>query len=329
MDFYRVSDDFVMISIYCVLALSWNLINGYAGLFSLGHAGFWAVGAYAGAATAIYLPLAFPELSGELLFAAGLIYSALAAGLAGLSLGLPCLRLRGDYLAIATLGFSIIITNVIKNIRALGGAVSFPMGDLKWPEGPIYDLSMRTEHYVFHLIFGLILLSVTILIMRNLKNSSHGRAILSIKDDELASELSGINTVKYKLTVFIIGASLAGMAGFQYATFRTKISPDTFNWTEGVRILLMVVLGGMGSISGTIIAVIILYELPEILRLSNITIFGTSVSQYWALIYALLLVLLMILRPQGMLGSREINLGGIYRFFARGKRAGRGARDDG
>jgi branched-chain amino acid transport system permease protein len=320
--FFRFSNDFVFICIYLVLALSLNLINGYAGLFSLGHAGFWAVGAYCGSAAIVYGYQAAPGAPGFLLFAAGLVAAVAGAALAGLLIGLPCLRLEGDYLAIATLGFSLIVVNVLNNLDVVGGSRSFPFGELSWPQGAIYDLRERVAHNVVHIVLAAAAVVLCTVVIRNLRRSSHGRAILSLGQDEVASRLSGINVVKYKLFVFVVGAAFAGVAGLLYATYSARITPDAFNFMEGVKILLMVVLGGMGSLSGTFISVVVLYEVPELLRLSRVTILGAPIADWWVIVYALLLVALMILRPQGLLGNREIT-DIVRRAFARRGREGR------
>jgi branched-chain amino acid transport system permease protein len=304
--FFRFSNDLILICIYLVLALSLNLINGYAGLFSLGHAGFWAVGAYCGSAFIVYAHYAAPAVPGVLLFAAAIAVAAAAAALAGLAIGLPCLRLQGDYLAIATLGFSLIVVNVLNNLNVVGGARSFPFAPLSWPDGALYDQRLRVSHNVVHLVLGVCAVALCAVVIRNLRHSGHGRAILSLREDEVASQHVGVNVVKYKLLVFVLGAAFAGLAGLLFATFNARITPDAFNFMKGVEILLMVVLGGLGSISGTFISVIILYEVPELLRLSRLTILGAPIADWWVIIYALLLILLMILRPQGLLGNKEL-----------------------
>jgi len=310
--FFTLSNDFVLICIYLVLALSLNLINGYAGLFSLGHAGFWAVGAYCGSAAVVYAHAAAPSLPGVPLFLFGGVVAVAAAALAGLAIGLPCLRLQGDYLAIATLGFSLIVVNVVTNLAVVGGSRSFPFDTLAWPEGMLYDLRLRVSHNVVHIILAAAAVAVTVVVIRNLRHSNHGRAILSLREDEVASELSGVNIVKYKLIVFVIGAAFAGLAGILFATYNARISIEEFGFMAGVTILLMVVLGGMGSLSGTFIAVILLYEIPERLRLTQFQLFGKPLADYWVVIYSLALILLMILRPQGLLGNRE--LGDMWPF---------------
>lgn len=297
-----------MICIYLVLALSLNLINGYAGLFSLGHAGFWAVGAYTGSAFVIYMNAAGYAAHPVLLFALAVFIAVIAAALAGLAVGLPCLRLRGDYLAIATLGFSLIVVNVLDNLGAVGGARGMPFETFDWPMHVIYQLKLsRAGHYILHMFLAGAAVVLCALVIRNVIRSSHGRAILSIREDELAGEMCGINIVKYKLFVFVLGAAFAGLAGILYATFIYRIEPRAFDFMEGVKILLMVVLGGMGSLSGTFIAVVVLYEVPVLLRLSTWRLLGYPVADYWAIIYALLLVGLMLLRPQGLLGNRELS----------------------
>jgi len=304
--FYRFSNDFVLICVYLVLALSLNLINGYAGLFSLGHAGFWAVGAYCGSAFIVYAHQGAPGVPGFVLFAGGMAAGVAAAALAGLVVGLPCLRLQGDYLAIATLGFSLIVVNVLDNLDVVGGSRSFPFGNLSWPEGALYDLRMRVGHDLVHMLLGAAAVWVCTLVIARLRYSSHGLAIVSLREDEVASQLCGVNIVKYKLFVFVLGAAFAGLAGVLYATYNARITPQAFSFMEGVKILLMVVLGGMGSLSGTFVAVIVLYEVPELLRLSRLTFFGAPIADWWVIVYALLLILLMILRPEGLLGNREL-----------------------
>jgi branched-chain amino acid transport system permease protein len=320
--FYRFANDFVMISIYLVLALSLNLINGYAGLFSLGHAGFWAVGAYVGSAFVVYVHEAYAVIPAWALFGGSLATGMLGAALAGLIIGLPCLRLKGDYLAIATLGFSIVVVNIIENINAVGGARSFPFGAHEKPDGAIFQLTARAQHNVVNMAFAFVAVVICAAVIRNLVRSSHGRAIQSIREDELAGEMCGINMVAYKLFVFVLGAAFAGMAGVLYATYQYRITAHAFDFMEGVRILLMVVLGGMGSMTGTFVAVIVLYELPELLRLSSLELFGYPVADYWKILYALLLIILMLARPQGLLGRMELSdLAAAFR--ARLGRAGR------
>lgn len=303
--FVRFSNDLVMMCVYLVLALSLNLINGYAGLFSLGHAGFWAVGAYAGSAFIVYTHQAAPAASGILLFAGGAAVATAVAALLGLAVGLPCIRLRGDYLAIATLGFSLIVVNVLNNLDFVGGSRSFPFEPLSWPEGCLYDLRSRAAHAWTHIILGTTAVAFCTFVIARLRHSRHGRAIVSLREDEIASELCGVNVVKYKLFVFMLGAAFAGLAGILYATYSARITPESFGFMEGVKILLMVVLGGMGSLSGTFLAVIVLYEAPELMRLSRLTVAGEPIADWWVIIYSLLLVALMTLRPQGLLGSRE------------------------
>ncbi len=324
--FSRLSNDFVLICVYLVLALSLNLINGYAGLFSLGHAGFWAVGAYCGSAFIIYSHQAGPGIPGALLFCGGITAAMGGAALVGLIVGLPSLRLQGDYLAIASLGFSLIVVNILNNLAVVGGASSFPFGGLVWPDGALYDLKARVAHNLTHIVLGVLAVGTCTLVIRNIRHSSHGRAILSLREDEVASAMCGVNVVKYKLLVFVLGAAFAGLAGVLYATYTTRIAPEAFNFMESVKILLMVVLGGLGSLSGTFIAVIVLYEVPELLRMSHVTIAGSPVADWWVMLYALVLVMLMILRPQGLLGSKELfECAGIRRLFGMAGRGGREA----
>ena len=295
-----------LIGIYLILTLSLNLINGFSGLFSLGHQGFWAIGAYSSAAFTVYLHQAAPSIPPLVLFAASIFAGIFFAGLFGMIVGVPCLRLRGDYLAIATLGFAEIIVIIFFNIDRLGGAVGFPGQAASWPESFIYRYG--TSQQIFFLALVYIMVILTIIFIRNLIRSSHGRAIISIREDELASELSGVNTNKYKVLVFIIGAALAGLAGALFAPYVNFFSPKSFRFDEGVKILLMVVLGGMGSLSGTVIATVLIYSIEEGLKFIKTPLWdGTTISDWWLVIYSVALITLMITRPEGLMGRKEIN----------------------
>ncbi len=272
-----------MCGIFAILSMSLNLINGYCGQFSLGHAGFWAVGAYSSAAFSIFFPIAIPNV---LLFLTSCIIAFICSSIAGLIIGVPCLRLRGDYLAIATLGFGEIIRIIIMNMDIVGG-----------PRG-LTDIPKLTNP--FWILFFTIL---TIIFMINLINSTHGRAIISIREDELAAESIGISTFKYKTFAFVVGAGFAGIAGALFAHITQFISPTNFTFMWSVIILLMIILGGMGSTSGAIIGAIILTLMPEILRF-----LGETISQWRMVVYSMLLIILMLIKPTGILGQKEINI---------------------
>jgi branched-chain amino acid transport system permease protein len=273
--------------IFIILAVSLNLINGIAGQFSLGHAGFWAVGAYTAAAFAVYVPLPLPNFL-NLLISCGVGFSA--ASIAGLVIGVPCLRLRGDYLAIATLGFGEIIRIIIINMDSVGGPRGFT------------DIPHWSN--IYWVYFWVV---VTIILKTNLLRGSHGRAIISIREDEIAAESMGINTFKYKTLAFVIGAGFAGLAGALYAHATQFLHPSGFTFMWSVTFLLMVILGGLGSITGSVIGAVVLTVLPEVLRMM-----GETVSQWRMVIYSLLLILLMLLRPNGLFGKHEINLGKLF-----------------
>ncbi len=255
-----------------ILAVSLNLINGFTGQLSLGHAGFMSIGAY--------VSVVFTQnLDAPFLLA--LFMACLGAALAGLVIGIPTLRLRGDYLAIATLGFGEIIRIILYNIEAVGGAAGIT-GIPKLTTWPW--------------LFGSVVL--TILVINNLTNSSYGRAIVSIREDEVASELMGINIVNYKILAFIVGAMFAGLAGGLYAHFFYIIKPNTFGFMKSFDVLVMVVLGGLGSTSGAVIAAIFVTILSTVLQ---------SFPELRMVLYAMVLIIVMIFRPQGLMGNKELS----------------------
>ena len=273
----------VLIGINIILATSLNLVNGHTGQFSLGHAGFMCIGAYASSAFTIYqgAPLlrAFGGgvFANNAVFLIALLVAGLAAALAGLIVGVPSLRLRGDYLAIVTLGFGEIIRVIVQNTDAIGG-----------PRG----LNMIPGFT--NLFWTFAVASVTVYVVANLVDSTYGRGFLAVRDDEIAAEAMGINTTKYKVLAFVLGAFFAGIAGALYAHYITFISPEGFNFMKSVDVVVMVILGGMGNIFGVVLAAALLTVLNEFLR---------SFEQYRMIVFALLLILMMILRPQGLLGG--------------------------
>jgi branched-chain amino acid transport system permease protein len=259
------------------LAVSLNLINGYTGQFSLGHAGFMGIGAYTAAMLTTSLGvLLLPALGNQawLLFALALLAGGLAAALAGLVVGVPSLRLKGDYLAIVTLGFGEIIRVVIQNIDAVGGSrglIGIPAyTNLFWT----YGIAALTVYVVWTLV-----------------NSTYGRGFIAVADDEIAAEAVGINTTRYKIAAFLVGAFFAGLAGGVYAHFKQYIAPQGFGFDRSIEIVVMVILGGMGNTAGVIIAAILLTVLGESLR---------QFGDYRMIIYSLVIIVLMILRPQGL-----------------------------
>ncbi|HVN85795.1 MAG TPA: branched-chain amino acid ABC transporter permease [Candidatus Binatia bacterium] len=267
----------VYIGINIILAVSLNLINGIAGQFSLGHAGFMAVGAYVSAAATM---LVWPHAPAALGLPVVLLVGGLAAALAGLLIGIPTLRLRGDYLAIATLGFGEIIRVVILNTEAVGGARG------------LFGIPTLAS---FASVYACALLCVGLL--WRLVHSAHGKALLAIREDEIAAAAMGIDTTRYKIIAFVVGAFWAGVAGGLFAHFIGYIHTNSFTFLKSIEIVVMVVLGGTGSISGAVLAAAALTVLPELLR------FG---AEYRMIIYSLLLIIMMLTRPAGLLGRSEI-----------------------
>jgi len=281
-----------------ILATSLNLVNGYTGQFSLGHAGFMSVGAYTAGMFTTYASGAWlgalkplgAFASNSLFFAIALCLGGLAAGLTGLVVGIPSLRLKGDYLAIVTLGFGEIIKVVIENVDTLGGSrgLSVPLGytNLFW----VYAMA-----------------AVTIYVIVSLVNSTYGRGFLTVRDDEIAAEAMGINTTKYKVLAFTVAAFFAGIAGGLYAHLTQFINPEGFNFLKSVDIVTMVILGGMGSTGGVVFAAIVLTILPEWLRWLSERPFLphwlAGLLENRMIPYSLLLILLMLLRPQGLFGG--------------------------
>ena len=259
------------VGIAIIMAVSLNLINGHTGQFSLGHAGFMAVGGY----TAGKLSLVI-SATGEAAwcFPVALIAGGLMAAVAGLLVGIPSLRLRGDYLAIVTLGFGEIIRVIIQNMESVGAA-----SGLKGI--PKYS----TLGWTFALA------AVTVYVITALVNSTFGRGFIAVHDDEVAAESMGIDTTRYKVTAFVTGAFFAGIAGGLYAHHKQFLSPTGFDWVRSIDFVVMVILGGMGRTVGVIAAAILLTLMPEMLR---------GIAEYRMIVYALLIILLMLLRPQGL-----------------------------
>jgi len=276
-------------SIYVILTLSLNLIIGFTGQVSLGHAAFFGIGAYMGSVMITYMDLPY-----ILSFFAAFF----TAGIAGVLLGIPTLRLRDDYLAIVTLGFGVIIEIIILNIDYLGG----PDGIFGIPS-PVIAGKKLTSKLDF-LIFNCTIMGLTILFMYRLTRSRVGRALAAIRDDELTAQVMGIHTTKYKILAFGLGAAFAGAAGSLYGSYIHYIQPQNFGLSASILVLCMVVIGGMGSIPGSIIGALILFILPEIFRtLSGIL---KSVGDYQNLMYGAALVLLLIVRPQGLMGKYRV-----------------------
>jgi branched-chain amino acid transport system permease protein len=280
-------DVIIKVGINIILAVSLNLINGYTGQFSLGHAGFMAVGAYTAAAVTMLLgPKILPHGTGPLfdlgpivLFVAALILGGLAAAIAGALVGAPSLRLKGDYLAIVTLGFGEIIRVIVRNIDSLGGALGLN--------------GIPNYTTLFWVAAVAIICTYVVLTM---VHSSYGRGFLAVRDDEVAAEAMGLNTTRYKIVAFVIGAFFAGMAGGLYGHYTLSIDPKGFDFNRSIEIVVMVIVGGMGNTLGVIAAAVLLTLLPEFLR---------PMAQYRMVLYSFLLIVLMLTRPQGLFNWRR------------------------
>ncbi len=285
----RVSAYFIQIAVIAgcnvILAVSLNLVNGFAGQFSIGHAGFMAIGAYTTAKISVavgdkwlapYTTAPYGTIATSLYLVGLMIIGGLVAAIAGLLVGLPSLRLRGDYLAIATLGFGEIIKVIFLNTPAVGGATG------------LKDIPQFTNVF---LVLGAV--AVTVIVIRNLMSSVHGRAILAVREDETAAEALGIDCAHYKTAAFVIGAFFAGVAGCLYAHYLQYIVPRSFDFMKSIELVLMVVLGG-GTITGAIVAAIGVTLLPEGLRQVKDVFHLTTDPRM--VIYAALLIGVMLLR---------------------------------
>ena len=292
----------MLAGINIILAVSLNLITGFTGQFSIGHAGFMAVGAYSSAYLTVYHAKAWEQslagvigqgLAGELIFLLVIIVGGLVAALAGVLVGIPSLRLRGDYLAIVTLGFAEIIRIVLLNINKVGGATGFTVpGNVSflWVGGTAI---------------------ITVAVVRNLVKSNIGRALISIREDELAAEAMGISSTRYKVLAFVISSAFAGMAGVLFAHYNQFLHTNDFQFIRSFEIIIMIVLGGMGSITGSILGAFVITVLPELLR---------GFSEWRLVIYSGLLIVIMLTRPQGVLGHHEFGINWLKR--ARQRRVG-------
>ena len=269
------------------LAVSLNLINGFTGQFSLGHAGFMAIGAYASAFFTVtfgdrirgVLQLLPPFVRDGAVLVIALTIGAFLAAIAGFLVGVPSLRLRGDYLAIVTLGFGEIIRVLILNIDAVGGARGY---------GGIPKIANFFWIYLFA--------GFTILVVHRIVHSSFGRTLVAIREDEIAAEAMGVHTTRAKVISFIVSSALAGVAGGLFAHYLMYIHTNSFTFLRSFEIIIMIVIGGLGSISGSILGAVLFITLTEGLR---------QFAQYRMVLFSLLLILIMIVRPQGILGQRE------------------------
>ena len=296
------------ISYTMIMVVSLNLVVGFLGELSLGHAGFMYIGAYVAGLCMYYTENLIP---GALLrFAIAMVMGGLAAMLFGFIVGLPALRLRGDYLAIVTLAFGEIIRGVLKNI-AIGDLIKTPATGFI-----ITDLAAPYAKYLF--LIGFVLALLTLFCVQNIVNSKHGRAITAIKDNEIAARAMGVNITYYKLIVFAIAAFFAGIAGAVYSNLN-PVSPDIFDYNYSIEFLVMVVLGGMGSVFGSLISSIIIVFLNVELN----SILTGNLAGLKNLVYALILIIMMIVNSSPKLAPlrEKMNWHYISSVLFKGKKA--------
>lgn len=280
----------VICGIYVILSLSLNLILGYTGLPALGHAAFSCVGAYVSALLALNYGVS-PWL--------GLLLGAIAAGVLGFIISFPALRLKGDYMALATFGFAIIVYSVAKNW------IDVTRGPLGLPGIPGFNLfGVPLSENWSYLILVIVFVTLTTIVIRRIVNSPFGRILMAIREDEIAASAIGKDVNKHKILVFTVGAFFAGIAGVLYAHYISFIDPSSFTIMESITILLMVVFGGMASISGSFLGAIALVVLPELLRFLGMP--SSIAAPLRQMIYGLLLVIIMLYRPKGLMGKYQL-----------------------
>ena len=280
--FYQITLMSILINI--ILATGLNLIIGFSGQFSLGHAGFMAIGAYSGA-------IIGDKVEGIGGFLLGIAIGSILSMIVALLVGIPTLRLKGDYLAIATLGVAEIIRIIIINLPELTNGARGISG-IAFPFASNLSFTMMAFAAVI----------ITTILTVNYIRSSPGRATISIREDEIASESMGVNTTFYKVVAFMIGAATASIAGSLYGTFFSVINPSDFNFQRSIDILIIVVFGGIGSITGTFVAAVVLGILNTSLQ---------SLGDLRMIFYALALIAIMVFRPGGLLGTKEFTISGL------------------
>lgn len=290
----------MFIGVNIILSASLNLINGYMGEFSCGHAGFMAVGAYVSSVLSVWLftkdgklgaALLSPELA-VYLFPAILLAGTVAAALAGLLVAIPSFRTRGDYLAIITLAVNYIVKSIIENTEAVGGARGF-MGMKK-----VVDAMTEVADLPWMMIWVMIGTVFTLLVIRRFVSSTYGKGIVAIRDDEIAAELMSVNTRRLKMVAFMLSSGFAGLAGGLFAHILGYINPGSFTIMKSTECLVMVYLGGMGSLSGSVLSAVGFTLLLELLRPLELI--------KWVVV-PFMLILLMLFRPEGLMGSRELS----------------------
>lgn len=315
---------FALVGIYVMLALGLNIVVGYAGLLDLGYIAFYGMGAYVGVIIGFKLPELLGAGFGPATFWILLPVAAIAGAGTGIALGTPVLRLRGDYLAIVTLGFGEIvrialnnnifgITNGAKGLPGPGQILPTPAG-VKWASANLSFGNFVFSKDLFWYFLIVVLCMLTVFVVRRLDDSRLGRAWVAMREDEVAAASVGISIMSTKLWAFSLGALWGGVAGITYAYWVGFISPESFNFMESVLVVCMVVLGGMGSIPGAMLGAVIIAALPELIRylaqsdvLSGImtTQQANLAGQYRYLVFGLAMVIMMAVRPQGILPSQR------------------------
>jgi branched-chain amino acid transport system permease protein len=301
LQYYKIIGEYngmllTLAGIYVIVSLSLNLITGVTGQFSLGQAGFMCVGAYTTAIAIIKFNIPIPI---------ALVLGGLMTALFGMAIGIPALRLRGDYLAITTLGFGEIIRVIMVNLDSLTGGAAGLKGIPPFSNTGNFVMDAIIE-FTWVYISAVIIMAV----IYNLVNSSHGRAILSIREDEIAANAMGINVAYYKVFAFTLSSFIAGIGGGLYAIFFGYLNPAMFGWLNSVNFVVILVLGGMGSLTGTIISAIIFTYMQEWLRVF---------ADFRLVIFGLALILLMIFWPRGLMGNRELSITGLFRKLFKGE----------
>ena len=275
----------IFIGIYTILTLSLNLLNGYVGLLSIGHAAFYGVGAYASAKLVMTVGLPFPL---------AMLGAGAVAGIIGYLIAKPTLRLSGIYMTLATLGFNMIFFLILQNWMSFTNG---PLGIMDIPPPNIFGYEIETRVQYYYLVFFLVLL--TVVSMHRLMTCRFGRALVSIRENELAAEAMGVHTTRYKIQAFVLAAFYAGIAGSFYAHFVKYISPDSFYIYESFILLAMLAFGGQGNLIGPVVGAAVLIIIPEIFRF---------LQEYRMLVYGGVLITMMLVRRQGLLGGRDYSL---------------------
>lgn len=279
---------FTLTGVNAIMAISVNIICGITGQLSLGQAGFMAIGAYSTILFSTNMSLPLPL---------SIVFAGVVTAFFGFLIGFPTLKLEGDYLAIVTLGFGEIIRVVLNNLRSITGG----------PNGKQFATAMTLTPWLAYVVIVSALICIIILV-QNFIRSTYGRAILAVREDEIAANASGISVFRYKMTGFVVASFVAGIGGALYAPFIGFVKPDQASFNKSIEYLIFVVLGGMGSMTGSVAAAFVLTYLQEFLRF---------LQNYRMLIYPVILILVMLFRPQGLLGTKEISFVGIWEKLLR------------